>query len=261
MREGFVPSSKSGRDVGSLESAQDLIYDAWEVDGAQRVRLARKALDICDDCADAYVILAEGAGSLHEARVLYTEGVNAGARSIDPDAFQTGVGTFWLDLAKRPYMRALLGLAQSLWDLGKGEEAVSYASELIRLNPNDNQGVRYLLVNWLQVLGHREQLGTLMKAFADEMSALMAYPRALFEFSGDSGSDAADVVLDEAIDRNPSVPRYLLGLTGLPKSDPDMFSRGSEEEAIVYARLGKPAWKSVVGALDWLASRSVFRQS
>ena len=35
------------------------MYDAWEDSGPRRVNLARKALRISPDCADAYVLLAE----------------------------------------------------------------------------------------------------------------------------------------------------------------------------------------------------------
>jgi len=34
-------------------------------------------------------------------------------------------------------------LAQVLWRLGRCEEAVDHQRELLRLNPNDNQGLRY----------------------------------------------------------------------------------------------------------------------
>jgi hypothetical protein len=62
-----------------LKEAQDLIYDAWEVaDPKRRVTLAREALEISPDCADAYVLLAEEtASSLSEALNLYRQGVEA----------------------------------------------------------------------------------------------------------------------------------------------------------------------------------------
>ena len=54
---------RSARDL--LDQAQDLIYDAWELaDPIKRSRLARKALKISPDCADAYVLLAEAAITL-----------------------------------------------------------------------------------------------------------------------------------------------------------------------------------------------------
>ena len=64
-----------------LERAQELMYDAWEASGSRRVKLARQALEISPDCADAYVLLAEEARSLPEAKQLYEQGVSAGERA------------------------------------------------------------------------------------------------------------------------------------------------------------------------------------
>src|SRR5260370_17750815 len=72
----------------ALEQAQDLMYQAWDARGAQRLRLARKALEISPDCADAYVLLAEEtAKTPQEARDLYCQGVQARERAIRPANF------------------------------------------------------------------------------------------------------------------------------------------------------------------------------
>jgi len=42
-------------DDEALFRAQDLMYDAFEADGARGVELAHAALAISPDCADAYV--------------------------------------------------------------------------------------------------------------------------------------------------------------------------------------------------------------
>lgn len=98
-----------------LEEAQDLVYEAWNAKDKRRVRLARQALRISPDCADAYVLLAEEtARSLEEVRDLYEQGVKAGERALGPDAFKEFRGDFWGILETRPYMRARAGLAQQM---------------------------------------------------------------------------------------------------------------------------------------------------
>ncbi len=77
---------RSARDL--LDQAQDLIYDAWEIDDAShRVALARKALKLSPDCADAYVLLAEAAITPAKALEFYRQGVEAGERALGKDAF------------------------------------------------------------------------------------------------------------------------------------------------------------------------------
>jgi hypothetical protein len=66
---GLVPPSRSH---APAERAQALIYQAWEATDRQAAALARQALDIFPDCADAYTVLAETeARSAEEARMFY----------------------------------------------------------------------------------------------------------------------------------------------------------------------------------------------
>lgn len=53
-----------GRELTPLERAQDKMYKAWEARSRKsRVRLAREALALSPDCADAYVLLGRGYGA------------------------------------------------------------------------------------------------------------------------------------------------------------------------------------------------------
>lgn len=60
------------------------MYDAWEATSHKRaVELAKKALMVSADCADAYVFLAEvTAKTPQEALGLYRQGVEAGERAL-----------------------------------------------------------------------------------------------------------------------------------------------------------------------------------
>src|SRR5262249_35779103 len=56
----------------SLERAQDLIYEARTQEDPERAgALAREALELSADCADAYVLLAELAPTRKESLELY----------------------------------------------------------------------------------------------------------------------------------------------------------------------------------------------
>ena len=46
------------------------------------MKLARQALELWPDCADAYVLLAQAASGLERARELLEEGVAAGERAV-----------------------------------------------------------------------------------------------------------------------------------------------------------------------------------
>jgi hypothetical protein len=79
-----------------LGKAQAIMYRAFEEPNEKkRIQLAKDALAISPDCADAYNLLAEHAPSRKETRRLYEQGVAAGERALGPEAFQRDVGHFW----------------------------------------------------------------------------------------------------------------------------------------------------------------------
>ena len=235
-----------------LAQAQETILQAFdEPDVPTKLLLARKALEISSKCADAYVLLAEHARRKKEAVELYRQGVAAGEKIIG-DKFNESVGHFWGILGTRPYMRARLGLAIALWNMGEREEAVPHLRDMLKLNPEDNQGVRYTLAGFLLGLDRDDELAALLDQFPGEHSATWAYTKALLAFRKDCLSPEARRLLAEAKKRNRHVPLYLLQKEPLPAEQPPFYSPGKESEAIVYLSGFLPGWKSTPGAIAWL---------
>jgi tetratricopeptide (TPR) repeat protein len=240
-----------------LRKAQDIIYDAWEVaDPRRRIEMVRKALEISPDCADAYSLLAEEAAtSLPEALDLYRQGVEAGERALGKEAFEEDVGHFWGILDTRPYMRARAGLAGCLWAANKHEEAIEHYKEMLRLNPNDNQGIRDLLMPCLIVMGRDKEAEKLFYQYEDSL-ATWVYSRALLDFRKTGDSEISRKSLKVAVKKNEYIPVYLLGRKKIPKSLPEYYSPGDESEAIFYAKENLEAWKITPAALDWLLNQT-----
>ena len=238
-----------------VDNAQEIMYDAWDAPTRQRaVALAKKALTVSADCADAYNLLAEGtAKSLEEALDLYRKGVEAGERTLGKEAFKEDVGHFWGLLETRPYMRARAGLAQCLWDAGQREEAVEHYCDLLRLNPGDNQGIRDLLMPCLIELGRDKDAEKLFKQYEDDCMAVWMYSRALLDFRKHGDSPAADKSLKAALDENGHAPSYLLGRKKMPRTLPGHYGFGDVNEAVLYAHGNRTAWKTTPGAMEWLA--------
>ena len=239
----------------ALEEAQDLMYSAWEEPSKKkRVMMARRALDISADCADAYVLLAEdSAENIREERDFYESGVRAGERALGPAAFQENVGHFWGTLETRPYMRARAGLAGCLWFLGERAEAIAHFQDMLRLNPNDNQGLRYPLLGYLLEEGREREARDLMDRFPGDYSAAWAYTKALLKFKREGSSSKTDGRLMKALEYNLFVPIYLLGMKKLPKRIPDTIGIGDENEAVEYVAGALRVWFQTPGALEWLA--------
>jgi tetratricopeptide (TPR) repeat protein len=253
MREAVRALQGEAGEATPLDQAQSLLYRAFdEPDEQRRLQLAHDALALCPDCADAYVLLAEHASSRKEALRLYEQGVAAGERALGRDAFERDVGHFWGLLETRPYMRARLGLAHALWTAGRRDEAVQHLQNMLRLNPNDNQGVRYTLAGFLLFLDRHDDLTFLLRLYPEEESAAWAYTKALLAFRQHGDTPEARQWLKEAKRTNKYVPDYLLGRKQPPSEKPGYYSPGDESEALNYLGSFVAGWKSTPGAISWL---------
>jgi tetratricopeptide (TPR) repeat protein len=200
------------------------------------------------------VLLAEeSAHSVEEARDLYEQGVRAGERTLGLQAFQEDVGYFWGLLETRPYMRARAGLAACLWRLGRRSEAIAHYTDMLRLNPNDNQGLRYSLLDCLIAEGDDAAVEKLLGDYAEDASAHWLYATALWTFRREGAGQKAEEALGKALEQNRHVPAYLLGRKRLPGRLPEYIGFGDENEAVSYAAQAIEAWRKTPGALEWLA--------
>jgi tetratricopeptide (TPR) repeat protein len=237
-----------------LHQAQMLIYDAWEAPTATKAKaLARKALHVSEDCADAYILLSRLAKTNVEAISLLRKAVAAGEHALGAQAFKEMSGEFWGFLETRPYMRALAGLAQSLMDMGQSEEAADCFQRILQLNPDDNQGVRYGLLPLLIALDRDTDAEALYKKYEGDISSFWSYGRVLLDYRK-HGSDSLKLMksLKTALEENPHVADFLTGKKKLPKAAPQMYSLGSKEEAMEYLRCSFPAWQHMPEAILWL---------
>jgi tetratricopeptide (TPR) repeat protein len=235
--------------------AQELIYDAWELmDLEERKRLAKKALRISPDCADAYVILAEGAGTYEKALAYYEKGVEAGRRALGEAFFldEENKGHFWGILETRPYLRALSGQAFMLKGLERMAEAENLFRSLLEINPNDNQGIRYELLYDLFEKGRYEDASRLIKDYQGEGSIEWVYCRALLDFYFKGPMKGVERTLRKAIKHNHYVPIYLLGKKRIPVEENFVFGMGDEAEAEYYAGRYLNHWRRIPGAVAWL---------
>jgi tetratricopeptide (TPR) repeat protein len=255
------PMVASDMEKTPVERAQTLMYKAWDARGKKRrVQLARLALDMSPDCADAYVLLAEETtDDPVEGRALYEEGVLAGERALGAETFEEEEGAFWLYVPTRPYMRARFGLAQSLWALGELQEAIEHLREMLCLNPNDNQGVRYLFAVCLLSEDMDEELGELLEQYEDDPAPDWLYTRALWKFRASGVCQESKAYLAEAIEENPLVLGYLFGRWDIPEKIPATLGADPDDDAANYVVTSGHLWHKTEGAFEWLAEEILER--
>lgn len=237
------------------ERAEDIVYAAWEAPAAFRADRARQALAIDPDCVDAVVLLAAHTSDPGEADRLWEQAAAMGQRRLEaPDRPSAEDGDAWADPTTRPALRARLGRAMHRRAQGDLDAAVADMEELLRLDPDDHQGVRYVLAPTLLSLGRDGEAAALLDRFADDESADWAYHRLLLTLRRGAAEADRRRLLRAARKRNEDVPAYLLGEQAPPDPLPDILVRGEDSEAAVYAALAGQAWEATPDALDWLAA-------
>jgi tetratricopeptide (TPR) repeat protein len=238
------------------ERAQAMCYQAYESRGRRQVQLARQALVMDPDCCDALLMLAERAVDPQSAMPLYERAVQAGQRQLGSDRFEKDAGHFWGIVETRPYMRAQQQLALTLMELADFDQAAGHFNELLRLNPNDNQGNRYHYAQCLLSANRLDHLDVLLNRseYKDDFAAEWAFTRALLEFRRNGDSPDLRRRLDEAQKRNRFVVPLLTGRAPVPAVPPSSFSPGSEDEALVCMEQIAEGWHETPGAIEWLES-------
>lgn len=241
----------------ALDRAQDLLHSAWELRTAKRrIAVAERAIAISPICADAYVLLAEHAEPGSDAALdLWERGLEAGKQALG-NSFADYEGAFWGFLETRPYMRARFGLGHALWERGARDEAIGHLQGMLELNPNDNQGVRYILAAWLLDAGRDDDLRGLLAEYPEDEMAAWSWTAALAAFRRDGDGAQSRRLLGAALKENGYIPAYLYGERRLPKTLPAFICPGEEDEAMHYAADFGSGWHMTPGALDWLRARS-----
>lgn len=240
------------------QRAQELVYDAMEASTAERaLRLLQQALELDPENPDALLMMADAAGFGGEERIeVLRRIVAAGAKRLGKKAFKELVPHFWGFHETRPYMRARERLASALREAGRLDEAAAEYAELLTLNENDNQGVRYELLPVLLARGRLDEARALMERFKDdcEWSVVFAWGRVLERLLSKEGAVKALAV---ARQQNAHMEAYLKGHRKVPKNLPGSYSPGSKEEALCYAGVLLLAWTAHPEAQAWLSSQSI----
>lgn len=236
----------------AVNAAQTIAFDAMEATGAARLTLAGKALEASGLCVDAWGILAaEAPPGTDFALQLWQHAVAVGEAGFGPWRMAEWQGAFWQVIETRPYMRARQGLAFELRRQGQVAEAIDTLRGTLVLNPNDNQGIRYILLDWLLEAGAVPEAAALHGAYEEDDSAAWHYGALLLAFR-QGGAAAAASLLAPALANNPHVPGLLLGRVTAPAEEPEYYSPGDASEALVYVQTGAAGWQAAPGALAWL---------
>ena len=250
---GLKEALQDAPPLTAKEEAQDLAYRAMDAeDEKEAASFANQALQKDPDCMDALITAAElSTQSQGEFIAALERAVQTGERSLGTSFFKENKGHFWGVLETRPYMRARQLLAEALYEDGQVSKAIKHYEALLELNPNDNQGIRDLLLGAYLAADNLKRAQQLLQEYGDDATAIFAWGRTLERILSADFTGAANA-LRQARRGNPHVELYLTANKKIRKEMPDSYSLGSDEEAVVCIDILGEAWALHPEALCWL---------
>ncbi|MFN5468651.1 MAG: DUF6930 domain-containing protein [Pirellulaceae bacterium] len=202
------------------------------------------AFEACLDLADSNASL--------ETRIIFLRRAVELGRELLGQNFEQKVGEFWLAPETRPFMHAKAALAHALSENNELAEAAVQLSEMLQLNPNDNQGARWDLVPLLLQLELEDDVEKLLDCYPEEAFALWPWARLLLAIRRSAPAAERARLLAAARKANDNVAAYLTGARALPHRFADLFSFGDENEAALVALSLLGPWRETEGATSWL---------
>ena len=159
----------------------------------------------------------------------------------------------WAFLENRDFLSFLLDEALFIVETEGELASISYLEQILRYNPNDNQGVRGLLATKYLKTGQSEKAVDLAKKYATDMmpDIILGRTLALFKLGK---VKLADDYLDGCIhDCMNSIKEILKTEHVRPVGyDETMITRGGDDEAYSYWLDQGNLWQETLGAVEWL---------
>jgi tetratricopeptide (TPR) repeat protein len=228
------------------------MYQAYESDHPKGLKLAKQALELDNENTRAYNYLAEMEKDPVKALDLFRKAEEKGRKQLGEIFFKENKGHFWGINETRPYMEAKFGIGNCFSALGKLYEAIRCFQEMLELNPNDNQGVRYVLNTLLLAGKDYEGYQKLYKRYKGEFSAVWLYNHALFLFRTEGPRSKANAALRNAYSKNKYVLQAMTGQIKLNEKPSGTYRPGHESEAVYYLMDNYYLWMETDGIMDWI---------
>lgn len=231
----------------TIETIDDIIDLAKNSDLDKRAQLLEVVLKVEPNHLEALVLLAEAEQNSARKLQLLKDALDATEDILYTSVYEENGENFWTNLETRQFMFIQAKLAQLLKEVQSYEEAIYIYEQMLMLNVNDNQGIRYELVPLYIENRMFDQALNVIKQYKDTQ---MLFNKVLIHIMRDGNTPDTRKELSEAVKENSYVADYLTGAKEIPKEPITYYEPGGETEAVLYAEMTKHLWADALYMFD-----------
>ncbi|PSL48481.1 SEC-C motif-containing protein [Salsuginibacillus halophilus] len=242
--ELFVPKTPE-------ESQQLQVYDAYEafekVGEEEAAALCRPAeiMNVEEPVADLYNLKGLLAKDPEEKEAYFRQAVDIVEKELAEIPPEERPDNAWSDVTFRPYLRALINEAASFCDRQAFQEAIKQLAFMLKINPDDNQGLRF----WLHALyiceGSWEKEKELLATYPDEEDNSIYWANQLLKAFLRKDQELVDEAMSELAEHNHELMDHMVLRKPKPEHPPLAVSAGEQSEVEYYAYIATGIWEDM----------------
>lgn len=196
----------------TAKTSDDFLELAQDADNeGSALKYAKRALKLDPSNLDAEFMIADITAKsqvdmLNRLRLIVKHGEQV--MQAKGYADENSIGNYWVITETRPYMRVRDAYISLLRDMGMIRAAVAECEDMLRLNENDNQGIRYTLMHLYAILEEEQKALELHKKYDSYEETQMLFPLSIMYFKlGDL--DQAGKYLKRLSKANPDTRKFV----------------------------------------------------
>lgn len=252
-----------GKELTNAEKAEELALDASEilegnditVDDAEEARkLILESLSIDPECLWAYIPMIQVTPQEKICNQLIDRGIKIGEKKFGGDFEKEWEGEFYQKISTRPYIRLLHARILNHWKNFEVRKGIADAEKVLRLNHNDNMGIRNLLQLMYLYSNRLDDFYANWEKYEKDNNTAHRYNEALYWYKVNGDTDDADEAMEEALEFNPFVLDFLTRRKKLSDFGNyfSHFNPRDQNGAIDYCHVALKVWWNTPGIQHWL---------
>lgn len=246
-----------------VDESSSAFYDAIEVMDHEPGAAERALKAIIKKCKNSHIDAILHLGLLYcenskevEGNALINKAHTIALEAIPKDFDEKNAQIMWGFLDNRPFLRTFQAIGTEMMKEKDYEKASKKFEFGINVNPDDNQGMRYLLLECFFHLHDPVKALELIKKYKDDWSIDFEYGSVLANYQ--SGKlQKAEKSLRSAVSEFPFGAKEILKKRHKePKNDGFGVVHGSEYEAYDYWMRTSQFWTETDGLVDFVRSKT-----